>query len=172
MFSKIKELIQNFDATYLIEADWDYSYTGGSYHRVVNEVDPYKLGENLLLEDLPTAWKITILSASNRKNMLDKLDRLNIVVKLIDDGEMIEILPLGMSKWNALRTLGIQKRNFIAFGKDEEDLGLFDYAQYTVLVGNNPALAAFADEQLMIDERIEPKIVETCKRLSAKFALK
>lgn len=172
MFSKIKELIQTYDATYLVEGDWDYSYTGGAYHRVVNDVDPHRLAENHMLEDLPTAWKITILSASNRKSMLEKLDELNIVIKLIDDGEMMEITPQGLSKWNALRTLGVQKRNFIAFGKDEEDLGLFDYAQHTVLVGNNPALAAFADEQLIIDDRIEPKIVESCKRLSAKYALR
>lgn len=172
MFTKIKELIQTFDATYLIEGDWDYSYTGGAYHRVVNEVDPYRLAENVVLDDLPTAWKITILSASNRKSLLEKLDQLNIVVKLIDDGEMIEVMPLGLSKWNALRTLGIQKRNFVVFGKNEEDLGLFDHAQYTVLVGQNPALSAFADEQLIVDERIEPKIVETCKRLSVKFALR
>lgn len=172
MFIKIKELIQLYDATYFIEGDWDYSYTGGAYHRVVNDVDPYKLAENIVLEDLPTAWKITILSASNRKELLGKLDKLNIVVKLIDDGEMMEITPQGLSKWNALRTLGIQKRNFVAFGKDEEDLGLFDYAQYTVLIGNNSALTAFADEQILIDERIEPKIVETCKMLSVKFAMR
>lgn len=171
MFSKLKELIQLFDATYLVESDWDYAYTGGAYHRVVNDVDPYKLAENHHLEDLSTVWKITILSASNRKEMIEKIRKLNVAVHLIDDGEMIEITPLGLSKWNALRTLGIQKRNYIAFGKDEEDVNVFDFAQYTILIGNNPALVAFADEQLIVDDRIEMKIVESCKRLSERFKL-
>lgn len=171
MFSKIKELICDFDATYLIESDWDYSYTGGAYHRVVNDVDPHKLAENFAIDDLPTAWKITILSASNRKSLLEKLEQLNVITKQIDDGEMFEITPRGLSKWNALRTFGVQKNTFLVYGKDEEDLALFENAQFTVLVGENPALAAFADEQLLIDDRIEAEIVESVKRLSAKFSL-
>lgn len=172
LFNKLKDIIVKYDATYLIEGDWDYSYTGGTYHRMINEVDPFRLAENIPIDDIPNAWKITILSASNRKDMIEEIQKLKIVIQLHDEGELIEITPPDLNKWNSLRTLGVQKRNFVVFGKDDEDLSMFDHAQYTVLIGENEELQQYADENLTIDERIEPKIVETCKKLSAKYAVR
>ncbi|GEK35046.1 HAD hydrolase family protein [Kurthia sibirica] len=172
LFTQLKEIILKYDATYLIESDWDYAYTGGAYHRIINFVDPFKLAENLPIDAIPNAWKITILSASNRQGMIKELHTLKINMKLIDDGEMIEMTPPGLNKWNSLRTLGVQKRNYVVFGRDDDDVSMFDHAQYTVLIGKNPMLQQYADEVVEIDERIEPKIVETCKKLSVKYAVR
>ena len=32
---KIKQLIDEFDATYLIDSDWDYAYTGPQNHSIL-----------------------------------------------------------------------------------------------------------------------------------------
>src|SRR5690625_803191 len=44
-YNEIAQLINEFEATYLIDGDWDYAYTGPDDHPILQNLDPAELAD-------------------------------------------------------------------------------------------------------------------------------
>lgn len=55
--NEIKRLIEQYNATYLIDGEWDYAYTGPIDHPILLNLDPAKLAKKVNLESLTYAFK-------------------------------------------------------------------------------------------------------------------
>ncbi|MGM0939403.1 MAG: HAD-IIB family hydrolase [Bacillota bacterium] len=132
---KIKRLIEKYHLTYLVDSDWDYSYTGEVQHSIFRNLDPEKQAENKSLDELKMITKIVLFTTTDEiKHNLSHLP-----VQIYEHGRenLLDISPLGIHKMNGLNQLGIQSGEFIAFGNDQNDLELFRNATYSVCVGEH-----------------------------------
>ncbi|MGW8439792.1 HAD family hydrolase [Paenibacillus sp. SEL1] len=80
---------------------------------------------------------------------------------------MLDISPQNIHKWNALQKIGVQPRQFIAFGNDANDIPMFKEAQHAVMIHHHPELAAFATESISNEgEHQEDRIIAKIRELA------
>ena len=165
---KIKQLINEFDATYLIDGDWDYAYTGPQNHSILNNLDPLNSANLVDLDSLKSVVKILILTSNNNELLSKKLSELDVYVNKHRNENVLDISPKGIHKWAALKMLGIDKGDYIAFGNDSNDISMFENALYTVMVGHHEELSSFAKESIESKENLDLKIVEKIEEIANK----
>ena len=162
----IMELIREHEATYLIDSDWDYAYTGAMDHPILNNVDSMKLANKVTVESLRNIVKILILSATNMEKLAEKLVELDVVVHKHKDENVLDISPRNIHKWSALRTIGVEEKQFIAFGNDANDISMFKEALHSVRIGDHPELGEYATESISLGTDVERSIIDTIGELS------
>lgn len=168
---KILALINEFQATYLIDGDWDYAYTGPDNHSILNNLDPAKLAKSVKVTSLNSIVKILILTASNMEELSQSLSLLDVVVHKHRNENVIDISPKGIHKWNALQVLGVKEGEYVAFGNDANDISMFEHAAYSVMVGYHPELAPFSKESIPMDIEYEIEIINKLEKLSELYSL-
>lgn len=168
--TQITDLIEEFDATYLIDGDWNYAYTGPHNHPILKNLDPGRLANKVSLDSLPSLVKILILTSKNNELLGEKLSELDVYVNRHGNEEVFDISPKGIHKWSALETLGIKRGEYIAFGNDSNDITMFDNALHSVMIGRHEQLAILANESIEEGEYLEKQIVEKIETLSKKYA--
>ncbi|PEA52942.1 HAD family hydrolase [Bacillus pseudomycoides] len=168
---EILSLIYEFQATYLIDGDWDYAYTGPGNHSILNNLDPAKLAKSVPITSLNSVVKILILTANNMEELSQRLNLLDIVVHKHGNENVLDISPKGIHKWNALRILGVEEGKYVAFGNDANDISMFEHAAYSVMVGHHPELAPFAKESISMDTEYEIEIINRLEELSKLYSL-
>ena len=162
----IMELIREHEATYLIDSDWDYAYTGAMDHPILNNVDSMKLANRVTVESLRNIVKILILSATNMEELAEKLVELDVVVHKHKDENVLDISPRNIHKWSALQTIGVEEKQFIAFGNDANDISMFKEALHSVRIGDHPELGEYATESISLGTDLERSIIDTIGELS------
>lgn len=167
----ILSLIDEFQATYLIDGDWDYAYTGSNNHSILNNLDPAQLARSVSVTSLNSVVKVLILTATNMEELSQQLGLLDVVVHKHRNENVLDISPKGIHKWNALQVLGIKEGEYIAFGNDANDISMFEHAARTVMVGYHPELAPFAKENISMDADYEMKIVNKIEEFSKLYGL-
>lgn len=135
---QVKQIIEANQLTYLIDSDWDYSYTGDRHHPIFRNLDPEKRAVNQLLAHLSKITKIVLFTRDQA--IKQQLEKLSVQVYEHGDEELMDISPSGIHKVEGLRKLGILPGEFIAFGNDQNDLELFQHAKYSVCVGQHPII--------------------------------
>src|SRR5690625_2969416 len=165
--NKIIELIKNFNATYLIDSEWDYAYTGPNDHPILNNVDQGKLAQLIEIEQLPTIVKILILSSSDMDQLEEELAKLDVYINKHGNENVLDISTKGIHKWNALQTLGVKKGGYIAFGNDANDLTMFEHAFHTVMIGSHEELSQYAKETIHLEGDYEQEIIHKLAQLSS-----
>lgn len=166
---EILKLITQFDATYLIDSDWDYAYTGPDDHPILRYLDPHKLANLVTLDSLPSIVKVLILTSKNNELLAERLSSLNVYINRHRSEDVLDISPNGIHKWSALRILGIEKRQYIAFGNDANDITMFENALHSVMIGYHEQLASIAKDSILVDEYTEDNIVAKLKEISNKL---
>lgn len=166
---EIAQFIKTYEATYLIDGDWDYDYTGPDDHPIAQQIDPANIAEMVPFDDLPSVVKVLILSSKDDDQFVEKLKETNVYVRKNDD-RALDIRPKGVHKRTALENLGVEKDNYVAFGSDGNDLSLFDHAHHSVIIGNHGELAAIAKEVIQNVEDVEQRIIGKIKELSERYA--
>ncbi|MBT2719413.1 HAD-IIB family hydrolase [Bacillus sp. ISL-57] len=161
--ANIVQLLRTYNASYLIDGDWDYAYTGPATHPILNNLDPQGRAKNVKLDKLESIVKILVLTSDNMEEVEERLSNMNVVVHSHGNEGILDISPNGVDKWSGLQQLGIEEREYIAFGNDANDITMFQHAMYSVMVGENLQLTPFSSEQLSLSEDIEKLLV---KRLS------
>jgi HAD superfamily hydrolase (TIGR01484 family) len=76
----LQQLLTEHQATYLIDSDWDYAYTGTLNHPILNNLDTHKLEQHRELQQLKDIVKILILSANDSEALKQKLAEHDIMV--------------------------------------------------------------------------------------------
>jgi HAD superfamily hydrolase (TIGR01484 family) len=169
ILEEILLLMNEYEATYLIDSDWDYAYTGPSDHPILLNVDRDKRAKCVPVTSLHSIVKILILTATNMEQLAQRLTSLPVVVHKHRNENVLDISPQHIDKWNALQTLGIGE--YIAFGNDANDISMFQHALHTVMIGYHIDLESYAKETILLGESCEPKIVHRLKELSKKYSL-
>jgi hypothetical protein len=158
---RILELIEEFEATYLIDSHWDYAYSGSDDHPIRRNVDPEQRANNVSPSELDEIVKVVFLSSLNGEQLLDQLHRLPVVIYKHGQEDIIDISPKGVNKWTGLQRLGIEPQQFIAFGNDANDIEMFRQSAHSVCVDDHAALSELATEKVSNDEEeIVRKIME------------
>lgn len=168
-FAKIEQLMNEFEATYLIDGNWDYAYTGPIDHPILENVDPGNLAESVSLKSLTSIVKVLILTSKNNKRLAEKLSKLDVYVNKHGNENVIDISPKGIHKWSALESLGVRQENYVAFGNDSNDVTMFEHALHTVMIGYHDQLVQVAKEIIHNEQNLEQKIVEKLKELSDRY---
>ncbi|TGA96301.1 HAD-IIB family hydrolase [Sporolactobacillus shoreae] len=109
---KLLSLIQEFKATFLIDGDWNYSYTGPADHPILQNVDPAHLAKRVPIESLTSIVKVLILGSRDNKQLAERLDSLNLFVTHHTNEDVLDISPTGISKWSALESLGVKNNAY------------------------------------------------------------
>ena len=165
--NELKQLIKKFNATYLIDSDWDYAYTGAIDHPILQNVDQGKIAQMVEIDHLQSIVKILILSSSDMSQLEEELVKLNVYVNKHGNENVLDVSPKGIHKWNALQTLGVQKGGYIAFGNDANDLTMFEHASHTVMIGKNECLLQHAKETINLEGDYEQEIIHKLEQLSS-----
>ncbi|MBW3113676.1 MULTISPECIES: HAD-IIB family hydrolase [Bacillaceae] len=167
--AKIHELIDQYEATYLIDSEWDYAYTGPNNHPILDFLDPANLASSLPVESLNSIVKILLLTSTNFQDMLIDLKSLDIVVNTHTNEKVVDLSPANIHKWSALSTFGVSEEDFIAFGNDANDVSMFRKAKHAVMVGYHEGLSDYADEHIPFTGDYEEEIIKKLKELSFKY---
>lgn len=166
----IHDLIHQYEATYLIDSEWDYAYTGPADHPILDFLDPDNLAQRHPVASLNSIVKILLLSASNFQGLIDELQDLDIVVNLHTNENVVDISPSNIHKWSALSRFGVDEGDFIAFGNDTNDISMFQKARHSVMIGYHKGLSSFADEQIPLTGDYEGEIIRKLRELSSAYS--
>lgn len=157
----ILKLIEEFDAAYLIDSHWDYSYSGSDDHPIRRNVDPEQRAKNVTPSELDELVKVVILSSVNGEQLLDQLHKLPVMIYRHGQEDIIDISPKGVNKWTGLQQLGLETQRFIAFGNDANDIEMFRHSAHSVCVGEHTELGELATEKVSNEEvQIVKKMLE------------
>ncbi|MFD1677099.1 HAD-IIB family hydrolase [Alicyclobacillus fodiniaquatilis] len=167
----ILSIIKNHHATYLIDGDWDYAYTGPKDHPILQNVDPAKLATCMPVEALQTVVKILLLTVDSTEDVVKQLRELDVVIHQHRHEHVIDISPKGVHKWQALQMHGVREGEFIAFGNDANDLTMFQNAKHAVMVGHHDDVAPFANKIMPMDTDVEENIVNELNELARSHTL-
>lgn len=161
----ILSIIEHHKATYLIDGNWDYAYTGPQGHPILNMVDPSRFAKCVPVTDLNTIVKILILTAENMNMVEREMRDLDIVIHRHGDESVLDISPENVHKWSALKCLGVEENAFVAFGNDANDVTMFQNAAHSVMIGYHNELTPYATESVSLKGNYESKIVDKIKEL-------
>ncbi|MFJ6413531.1 HAD family hydrolase [Terribacillus saccharophilus] len=162
----MEKLIDAYKATYLIDGEWNYAYTGDPEHPIKSNLDPNNLAEEVPLMDLDQVVKILILSSADQEKMAAEAEKLGLRVHRHHGEDIVDISPPGIDKWSAIQEFGIKENEYIAFGNDSNDIEMFRHAKYAVMIGEHEELARYADRAVPLDEICEQTIVDCLKELT------
>ena len=161
----ILSVIDRHKATYLIDGNWDYAYTGPQDHPILSKVDPSRLAKCIPVTALDAIVKILILTADNMDLVEQEIRDLNVVIHRHGDENVLDISPENVHKWSALQRLGVEEHAYIAFGNDANDITMFQKAAHSVMIGHHNDLAPHATESVSLEGNYERKIVGKIREL-------
>lgn len=168
--NEIKNLIKQYEATYLIDGGWDYAYTGPDTHPILQNVDPKKLAEKVSIDSLDIIVKVLFLTSNDMDKLAEELIKLNVYVNKHSNENVLDISPSGINKWSALKALGIKENTYIAFGNDANDITMFENALHTVMIGYHEQLAPFAKETISLSGDYKKEIAQKILALSKEYS--
>ncbi|MBM7702962.1 HAD-IIB family hydrolase [Metabacillus iocasae] len=170
--AQVEELlrfINVYEATYLIDGEWDYSYTGDAAHPILQNVDPALLANMVDVHKHESIVKVLILSATNMEELAREVSKLEVVTHRHHAEDVLDISPSNIDKWTALKKLGIEEGDYVAFGNDANDITMFQHAAHSVMIGYHEQLAPYATESIPCDEHVEEKIIARLQELVQQF---
>jgi Cof subfamily protein (haloacid dehalogenase superfamily) len=167
---KIHDLIDQYEATYLIDSEWDYAYTGLNNHPILHFLDPENLAQRLPVTSLSAIVKILLLTSTNFQDLIDELHSLDIVVNIHTNEKVVDISPANIHKWSALSRFGVAEEDYIAFGNDANDISMFRKARHSVMIGYHEGLSSLADEHIPLTGDYEGEIIRKLKELSFAYS--
>lgn len=148
----VRELLKRFEADYLADGDWNYSFICRYEHPILKNVDPGKQARQLSLDELDTIVKVVVLGANDMIGLYDELNKLSVHIYGHGTENIFDISPQGIDKWTGLQELGMQPSDFIAFGNDSNDIPIFRAASRAICVGDHEELKNMATIQLEANE--------------------
>ncbi|MGN7456825.1 HAD-IIB family hydrolase [Paenibacillus pasadenensis] len=149
---RIIDLLMEYEAAYLMDSLWDYSYTGDPEHPIRKNLDPEIRAKNVRFDELKEIVKVVVLSSKDSVKLINELEKLPIRMYTHGTEDIIDISPDGIDKWVGLQALGLKPGEYIAFGNDINDIPMFQYAHHSICVGDHAALREMASESIRGEE--------------------
>lgn len=149
--AELSHLLSYYDTYYLADSQWDYAFHGPMDHPMLDRVDPQKLAKCVSLAELPSLVKLLVLHSENWTELEQDLNKLPIVIHRHRNEQVLDISPPNVHKWSALQKLGLQERQFIAFGNDANDVTMFAHAKKAIMIGSHDQLIDLATSSIPLD---------------------
>lgn len=147
---QIFRIIHTYKVPYLIDSNWDYSYTGEQTHPIYQNIDPLKSAKNVPFDLLQNMVKVVLFT--NNAEIQKSIEALSITLHLHQDEGILDLSPEGIDKWSGLQLLGLKEKQFIAFGNDSNDICMFKAAKESICIGNNPIVQEYVNLQVAADD--------------------
>lgn len=160
---ELKVIIEKNNLQYLIDSEWDYSFTGEETHPIYQNLDPLGTANNKPLAELQLISKAVLFT--NNEEIKEQLIKLPVTLYEHGNEGLVDICPQSIHKVAGLKRLGIAPNTYIAFGNDQNDQELFQHAHFSVCVGNHE-VAQYANEQILIEN-----VPQRIKQLAKKFSI-
>lgn len=129
----IFNVIRKHNLNYLVDSDWNYSFSGDKDHPLYQGLDPDKTAKNLPIERIKPIVK-SVLFTTN-PDIINELKTVGINVHFHGNEQLIDISPNGISKWTGFKQLETVN-DFIMFGNDANDIPMFKNASKSFIVGD------------------------------------
>jgi Cof subfamily protein (haloacid dehalogenase superfamily) len=168
---QITGLIEKYEATFLMDGDWDYCYTGPSNHPILASLDQANLANSVSLESLYAVMKVLIVTAADFEKMAEELSELDVTLHKHRNERVIDISPRNIDKWSALKAMGIGESEYIAFGNDANDISLFQHACHAIMIGYHEELSEHAAETIALLGDYERAIIRKLEEMTGKLRL-
>lgn len=167
--SAIRSLLAQSEATYLIDAEWDYTYTGAPDHPILNNLDPTGAARNVGLDEHKSIVKALVLTAADMDELANAFAALDVAVHRHRHEQVLDVSPKHIHKWAALSKLGVEPGSYVAFGNDANDMTMFMNAAHSVMIGHHEELAAHATESIPLGDDVERRIVDRLRELAVEW---
>lgn len=151
----VDALIEATGCAYLIDGEWNYSYTGEADHRIYRQLDAGALASTVSRAELGTYSKVVLFTEDEA--VRERLRSAGLTVTHHPAEGLIDIAPSGISKHAALVKLQLCGDGYTAFGNDANDVDLLRHADASFCVGQHELLS-FADHHLEPDD-VAPAIL-------------
>lgn len=148
-------LIEATGCAYLIDGEWNYSYTGEADHRIYRQLDAGALASAVSRVEMGTYSKVVLFTED--ESVQERLRSAGLAVTHHPAEGLIDIAPSGISKHAALVKLQLCGGGYTAFGNDANDVDLLRHADASFCIGHHELLA-FADHHLEPDD-VAPAIL-------------
>ncbi|MFT8330477.1 HAD-IIB family hydrolase [Bifidobacterium psychraerophilum] len=135
----LDSIIDTFALDALVDGDWDYSFSGDPDHRIYRQLDPMRAARNIDRGQIPTYAKVILFTRDSAVH--EAVRSIGLPFSVHEDEGTIDIAPSGISKYRALGTLGFDRKPYVAFGNDANDVTMLEHARVSYRVGEHPALA-------------------------------
>ena len=152
------EFLRKIPADYVADSDWNYSSTLPKNHYLYPHVDPLKVATNLSISHLDRIAKILLFPKNNFSKLLHFVSSLPASIVCHNGEEAIDINPLGITKWEGLKALGIQDQEAVIFGNDLNDIPMFQKAKEAICIGNHKIVSTYATDTIYLTNNYEEKI--------------
>lgn len=140
-FELIKELIVNYNLSYIVDDAWDYAANVNANNTIYTRLDPHKLAELRQLDEITHPIKVIFLNIKSHhfSEIAQHLMQHQTTLELINHSNEsnIDITAHGINKYKTLQSILKNDAPYIAFGNDHNDIGLLQHATNGVLVSNN-----------------------------------
>ncbi len=152
----IKQLIAQYDLTYIIDDTFHYSAKVAPENTILKQLDPDGLALNLPLNEIRTPIKIILLNIPSKiyqevqAALVDLYQTISIITHTHEKN--IDITAKNVNKYTTLAHF-FGESDYIAFGNDHNDLELLAHAKKSFLIGEQH----LASELGIIPTEIIPK---------------
>ncbi|KRC59130.1 hypothetical protein ASE14_15230 [Agromyces sp. Root81] len=136
--ARLDALISEYSLTYLIDGDWDYSFTGDPSHPIFAQLDVGNLATNTARDAIRTYSKAVLFT--DDPYVIARIRALTLSMNVHPDEKIIDLAPDGVTKYHALQRIGLRPGSYAAFGNDHNDVEMLRHAAWSVRVGRNDAL--------------------------------
>lgn len=134
-FHNILQLIQEYQLEYIVDDDWNYSANVAQTNPIFRQLDPDKLAENILLQEIKYPIKIILLNVDCYEEVFSTLQGVEgITVIAHRDEKNIDITAKNINKFTTLQEwFGVTE--YVAFGNDWNDIELLNHASESYFIG-------------------------------------
>ena len=165
---RIMDLLEEYDADYLIDDAWDYAHNLSTDNPFLKNVDINGLASRVGINEVKCFVKIVVLNCLDFTALSKRLQQLDVTIHYHSKEGILDITYKQVNKMSAIKKTNFDSADFICFGNDLNDKNLFEEAAHSILIGEVPQLKLLAKEWIPVDDRIEESIVGKIKELIEK----
>lgn len=149
-----------YDTPYFVDNTFHYSYHRGDKIPFISFVDELNLAKREPVKQLEHPIKMVVYLGEHLDMKEDLLKQLAVFDELEvmyhEEEQCVYINPRGVTKASTI--VALFGDDYCCFGNDKNDIDMFQHARYAIQIGDYAPLRQYADEQLVLDERINERI--------------
>lgn len=169
-FALIKEVIEQYNLSYIIDDDWNYAAEVATTNTIYQHLDPHRLAQKLSMNDIQSPIKTILLNINqdNFKHIATYLATNGKQLELINHSNElnIDITAKHINKYFAITHILGTNPTYIAFGNDHNDIKMLNHAQAAYFINNSTmSTSLFENEELITF--VDANINSVCKVLDS-----
>lgn len=162
----IMGLLEQYEASYLVDDEWNYAHNLEDSHPFLFNIDPLRLAAHVPMNEIHSTIKILVLGSNHLEELTEKLKSLDTTLHYHSAEGILDMTNVGVNKMAALRSFGINPGQFVCFGNDMNDIPMFEQAGYAVAIGSFDKLLPHASCNIPVGDNTEELIIAKLEELA------